>query len=161
MGFASSPRHGPRVGFGVVFVFKTCRQRGERSTWSQCYTPPSCEHTERRKTDHAVAEHTARALAKNFCSSTAEAQKGLSIGERGGFRSLFRKSEPPVWGHHKRLTPICSDLLRFPRFLPICSDLRSLFSGIPRFVPICSDFFRSETDQGYSFCPADPCCKPS
>ena len=34
------------------------------------------------------------------------------------------------------------DLFRFPRFLPICSDLRSLFSGIPRFVPICSVFFR-------------------
>ena len=34
------------------------------------------------------------------------------------------------------------DLLRFPRFLPICSDFRFLFSGMPRFVPICSVFFR-------------------
>ena len=30
-------------------------------------------------------------------------------------------------------------LFRFPRFLPICCDLGSLFSG---FVPICSVFFR-------------------
>ena len=48
-------------------------------------------------------------------------------------------SEPPVWGRQKGVTPICSDLFRF---LPICSDLHSLFSGIPRFVPICSVFFR-------------------
>ena len=34
------------------------------------------------------------------------------------------------------------DLFRFPSFLPICSDLRSLFSGIPRFVPICSALLR-------------------
>ena len=49
-------------------------------------------------------------------------------------------SEPPlVWGRQKGVTPICFDLLRF---LPICSDLRSLLSGMPRFVPICSDSFR-------------------
>ena len=50
-------------------------------------------------------------------------------------------SEPPAWGHQKGVTPICSDL-PIPRFLPICSDLRSVFSGKPRFVPIRSDFFR-------------------
>ena len=64
-------------------------------------------------------------------------------------------SEPPIW----------PDLFRFPRFLPICSELRSMFSGIPRFVPICSDLLRflpicsdlfSEqirTDQGNPFLP--------
>ena len=31
---------------------------------------------------------------------------------------------------------------RFPRFLPIYSDSRSLFSGTPGFVPICSVFCR-------------------
>ena len=58
------------------------------------------------------------------------------------------------------------DLFRFPRFLRICSDLRSLLSGIPRFVPICSVRFalissdcsdyKSEqirTDQGNPFLP--------
>ena len=60
-----------------------------------------------------------------------------------GLRGVLpSRSEPPVWGHQKGVTPICSNLFRFPRFLPICSDLRSLFSGIPRFLPICSDFFR-------------------
>ena len=45
------------------------------------------------------------------------------------------------------------DLFRFPRFLPICSDLHSLFSGIPRFVPICSDLFSEQirTNQGNPF----------
>ena len=90
-------------------------------------------------------------------------------------------SPPPVWdtflftfsqigapnlGSAERGHPaICSDLFRFPRFLPICSDLRSMFSGIPRFVPICSDLLRflpicsdlfSEqirTDQGNPFLP--------
>ena len=52
------------------------------------------------------------------------------------------KSEPPSWGRQKGVTPICPNLFRFPRFLPICSDLRSLFSEIPRFVPIFSVFFR-------------------
>ena len=52
------------------------------------------------------------------------------------------KSEPPIWGQQKGVTPICSDLFRFARFLPICSDLRSLFSGMPRFLPICSDLLR-------------------
>ena len=28
------------------------------------------------------------------------------------------------------------------RFLPFCSDSRSLFSGIPRFAPICSDLLQ-------------------
>ena len=46
-----------------------------------------------------------------------------------------------------RFVPICSDFPVFFRFVPICvflicSDLRSMFSGIPRFVPICSVFFR-------------------
>ena len=36
-------------------------------------------------------------------------------------------SEPPVWGRQKGVTPIGSDLFRFLCFLPICSDLRSLF----------------------------------
>ena len=53
-----------------------------------------------------------------------------------------QQSEPPIWGRQKGVSPICSDLFRFPRFLPICSDLRSLFSGMPRFVPICSDLLR-------------------
>ena len=60
------------------------------------------------------------------------------------------------------------DLFRFPRFLPICSDLRSLFSGILRFVPICSDLLRflpicsdlfsEQTNKGNPFS-ADPFCK--
>ena len=53
--------------------------------------------------------------------------------------AVFGKSEPPLWGRQKVVTPICSD---FPVFLPICSDLRSLFSGIPRFVPIYFELFR-------------------
>ena len=53
---------------------------------------------------------------------------------------LLMYSEPPVWGRQKGGTPICSDLFRFPRFLPISSDLCSMFSGMPRFVPICSVF---------------------
>ena len=28
-------------------------------------------------------------------------------------------------------------MFRFPRFLPLCSELRLLFSVMPRFVPIC------------------------
>ena len=55
------------------------------------------------------------------------------------------------------------DFFRFPRFLPICSDLRSLFAGMPRFVPICSDFFRFvfRTNQNKLGKPlsADPFCK--
>ena len=35
------------------------------------------------------------------------------------------------------------DLFRLPRFLPICSDLRSLFSG---FLPISSDFLTFSSD---------------
>ena len=48
------------------------------------------------------------------------------------------------------VTPICSDFLRF---LPICSDLCSLFLGIPRFVPICSDLLSEQirTNQGSPF----------
>ena len=60
-----------------------------------------------------------------------------------------------------RSLPICSDLrflfsgrpdlFRFPRFLPICSDLRSLFSGRPRFVPISFRFlpicFQDKSEQ--------------
>ena len=71
-------------------------------------------------------------------------------------------SEPPIWGRQNGVTPMCSDLFDFPRFLPICSDLRSLFSGIPRFVLICSDLLRFlpicsdlffRTDQGNPFLP--------
>ena len=57
------------------------------------------------------------------------------------------------------------DLFRFPRFLPICSDLRSLFPGMPRFVPICSVFFQFvpafRTNQNKLGKPlsADPFCK--
>ena len=58
------------------------------------------------------------------------------------------------------------DLCRFPRFLPICFDLRSLFLGIRRFVPICSVFFDLfrfvfRTNQSKSGKPlsADPFCK--
>ena len=42
------------------------------------------------------------------------------------------------------------DLFRFPRFLPICPDLRSFFSGMPRFVPISADLFSEQigTNQG-------------
>ena len=47
-------------------------------------------------------------------------------------------SEPPIGGRQKGHP----DLFRFPRFLPICSVLRSWFLGIPRFLLICSDFFR-------------------
>ena len=57
-------------------------------------------------------------------------------------QSLPQRSEPPIWGRQKGATPICSDLFQFPRFLPICADLHSLFSGMPRFVPICSDLLR-------------------
>ena len=41
-------------------------------------------------------------------------------------------SEPPVWGQRKGVHP---DVFRFPHFLPICSNLHSLFSGMPRFFP--------------------------
>ena len=75
----------------------------------------------------------------------------------------FPESEPPIWGRQKGVTPICSGLFRFPRCLPICSNLRSLFSGIPRFVLICSVFFRFvfRTNQNGSGKPlsADPFCR--
>ena len=55
------------------------------------------------------------------------------------------------------------DLFRFPRFLPICSDLRSLFSGMPRFVPICSDLFRfvfrANQNKSGKLLSSDPFCK--
>ena len=49
------------------------------------------------------------------------------------------------------------DLFQFPHILPICSDLRSLFSGMPRFVPTCSNFFwfvfrTIRTNSADSFC---------
>ena len=47
--------------------------------------------------------------------------------------------ESPGLGSPERGHP---DLFRFPRFLPICSNLRSLFSGMSRFVPICCDLLR-------------------
>ena len=63
----------------------------------------------------------------------------------------------------KRLVCFSLRLFRFSRFLPICSDLRSLFLGIPRFVPICSVFFRFvlRTNQSKSGRPlsADPFCR--
>ena len=46
-----------------------------------------------------------------------------------------------------------SDLFRFPRFLPICSDL---FLGIPRFVLICSDLFQNKSEQIWE----TPSCRP-
>ena len=56
------------------------------------------------------------------------------ISRFSGYFNLWRLS-PKIsltrfLGHQKGVTPICSDLFRFPRFLPTCSDLRSL----------CSDF---------------------
>ena len=56
---------------------------------------------------------------------------------------LWTKTQSPWFGVGRkgsaRFVPI---LFRYPPFLPIRSDLHSLFSGIPRLVPICSDFFR-------------------
>ena len=53
-------------------------------------------------------------------------------------------SEPPIWGQQKGVTLICSDLFRFPRFLPICFRFALLVfrstpicSALLRFVPIC------------------------
>ena len=78
------------------------------------------------------------------------------------------KGQSPRFGVSRRGSPpISSDLFRFPLFLPICSDLRSLFSGIPRFesdlfrfAPISSDLFRFvfRTNQNKSGKPlsADP-----
>ena len=74
---------------------------------------------------------------------------GLVCGGRGHSRVSDRgpplniKSDPfprmcigaPGLGSAERGPP---DLFRFPRSLPICSDLRSLFSGMFRFAPICS-----------------------
>ena len=56
----------------------------------------------------------------------------------GMFLTLHTVGAPDL-GSPERGLP---NLFRFPRFLPICSDLHSLFSGIPRFVPISSDLFR-------------------
>ena len=68
-------------------------------------------------------------------------------------------SEPRFEGGHP-------DLFRFPRFLPICSDLRSCCREYPallRFVPICSNLFRFvvRTNQNTSGKPlsADPFCR--
>ena len=60
----------------------------------------------------------------------------------------FQNRGPPNLGRQKGVTPICS-------------DLRSLFSGIPRFVPICSDSLRflPISFQNNSGKPADPFCK--
>ena len=74
----------------------------------------------------------------------------------GRFSWPFPKSkERKDWGRQKGVTPICSDLFRFPRFLPICSDLRSSSSGsVPiwsdllRFVPIC---FQNKSEQANKF----------
>ena len=48
---------------------------------------------------------------------------------------------PPICGRFGVGQRGVTHLFRFPRFLPICSELQSLFSGMPRFVTICSDIF--------------------
>ena len=72
----------------------------------------------------------------------------------------FSRLGAPNLGSAERGHP---DLFRFSRFLPICSGLPSLFSGIPRFVPVCSFLFRFvfRTNQNKSGNPlsADPFCK--
>ena len=59
----------------------------------------------------------------------------------GPFGGALTPSEPPIWGRQNGGQP---DLFRF---LPICSDLRSVFSApicsdLFHFLPICSDLFR-------------------
>ena len=68
--------------------------------------------------------------------------------------AVAKVSEPPHLGSAEGGHP---DLFRFPRFLPICSALRSLFSGMPwlfRFALISSDLFSEQirTNQN-PFCP--------
>ena len=60
----------------------------------------------------------------------------------------------PSFTHHQS-TLIHSDLFRFPCFLPICSDFRSIlvFGNTPIFCSDCSDFFHFvfRTNQGNPF----------
>ena len=68
------------------------------------------------------------------------AMSWYSRGPGAGVGGGVLVSEPPVWGHRKGVTPICSVCSDFPVFFrfaflvfwntPICSDLL-------RFVPIC------------------------
>ena len=51
-------------------------------------------------------------------------------------------SNPPVWGHQKGVTPICSNCPVFFGFVPICVPCFLEYPDLFRFVPICSDFFR-------------------
>ena len=76
---------------------------------------------------HEVAWYIAADTAA--VASNEKLQVPMSIGApnlgsaEGGHPDLFRN-------------------FRFPRCLPACSDLSSLFSGMPRCVPICSDLLR-------------------
>ena len=56
------------------------------------------------------------------------------------FQPEFRRS--PIWCRQKGVSSICSDLFRFPRFLPICVPCFRECPDLFRFVPICSVFFR-------------------
>ena len=81
---------------------------------------------------------------------------------------MLHASEPPNWGGQKGVTPICSDLFRFFRFVPICApcfrEFVPICSDLFRFVPICSVLFRFafRTNQNKSGKPlsADPFCNP-
>ena len=75
-------------------------------------------------------------------------------------RTPTRIGAPQIWDRQKGVSPVCPDLFRF---LPICSDLRSLFAAIPRFAPISSDLlrfvpicFQNKSGKHLS---ADPFCK--
>ena len=77
------------------------------------------------KCTHAQIESRRRRelLHKHLCTHA----------DLGKLSMHLQSSEPPIWGRQKGVTPICSDLFRFPRFLPICSDLRSSQTSNPCF----------------------------
>ena len=97
--------------------------------------------------------------------------KRCRVGHRPRMRewlSFVTKSEPPVWGRQKGVTPSCSHLFQFVPISPFSSDLfrfallvfrntpiSSDSSDLLRFLQICSDLFSEQirTDQGNPFLP--------
>ena len=160
-------------------------QHGPRKTRTKTQTTPDSVFTrERRNSDHGLSEFLGR----------ENSDHGLSFpccwgrGRRGGSQNeawhmcllsspaplssltLFR-SEPPIWGRQNGVTPICSDLFRFPfffRFVPICGPCFRECPDLFRFAPISSDLLEfvpicfDSDNQNKSGKPpsADPFCKP-
>ena len=95
-------------------------------------------------------------------AAASKLRKLVFPGFHGNSRDIANfliSSEPPLWGRQKGVTPISSDLFRFPRFVPICApcfwEFVPICSDLFRFLPICSDLFSEQirTNQGNPFLP--------